>query len=208
MSKGDLNIIPRQFATLERGECCCTGSRRILIGRWVASALLLQGLREQRTPAAYGGRAWKFVELFIVGSAIFDHDGPIWIRARPDAPGFFDVAVLRSDPAETMPRYLRAFEIRLLPLGVDALSCIARDEVGRLADAGRFLLYEAGDLPGAIVIFSAPPTKKVPRMSPPIWPWPYYSAGGRDSADFAKYSPREHRRLSFPAQSAIDPRWG
>ena len=81
----------------------------------------------------------------------FDRDGPIWTRPRQDAPGLFELAVLWSDPWGTHPRELLAFDKELLPLGTDLLARLAKDDAEALAEAGRFMLYEAGNLAAAIV---------------------------------------------------------
>jgi hypothetical protein len=93
----------------------------------------------------------KFTELSLFGGDFFDRDGPIWTRPRQDAPGFFDIAVLWSDPWGTNPRELPAFDVKLLPLGIDVLSRVVKDDPAALAEAGRFMLYEAGNLAAAIV---------------------------------------------------------
>ena len=93
----------------------------------------------------------KFTELSLFDCAYFDRDGPIWTKEREAAPGFFDIAVLRSDPWETKPKNLLAFEAKLLPLGTDLLSRAANDEAAALAEVGRFMLYNAEDLPSALI---------------------------------------------------------
>lgn len=93
----------------------------------------------------------KFTELSLIGGGFFDRDGPNWIRPRKDAPGFFDLAVLWSDPWGTHPRELLTFDMKLLPLGTDVLSRVVKDDGAALVKAGRFMLYEAGNLAAAIV---------------------------------------------------------
>jgi len=92
-----------------------------------------------------------FTELSILGGGVFDRDGPIWTRPRRDAPGLFELAVLWSDPWGTHPRELLAFDKKLLPLGTDLLARLANDDAAALAEAGRFMLYDAGNLAAAIV---------------------------------------------------------
>jgi hypothetical protein len=92
----------------------------------------------------------KFTELSLLGRAYFDQDGPVWAKVRQNAPGFFDLAVLRSDAEETRPHGILAFEMRLLPLGVATLSRVADNDADALADVGRFMLYDAEDLVSAI----------------------------------------------------------
>ena len=105
-----------------------------------------------RGPAtAANCKSEKFTELSFVGSGVFDRDGPTWTRARQDVPGFFDLAVLWSDPWRTNPRELLAFDTTLLPLGTDLLSRVVKGDPAALAAAGRFMLYEAGNLAAAIV---------------------------------------------------------
>jgi hypothetical protein len=91
----------------------------------------------------------KFTELSLLERAYFDRDGPIWTKARDGAPGFFDVAVLRSDPEHTIPQELVAFETRLLPLGVAMLARVINDDANALVEAGRLMLYQAEDLASA-----------------------------------------------------------
>jgi hypothetical protein len=93
----------------------------------------------------------KFTELSLFDAPSFDHDGPIWTGAHEDAPGFVEIAVLRSGRGETKPRDLLAFEMRLLPLGVDVLSRVVSNDAVALAEAGRFMLYKLGELTGAII---------------------------------------------------------
>ena len=59
----------------------------------------------------------SFTELALIGHGSFDKDGPIWTRPREDAPGFFDIAVLWSDPTGTNPRDFFAVDKRRLRLG-------------------------------------------------------------------------------------------
>jgi hypothetical protein len=92
----------------------------------------------------------KFTELSLFGQPYFDRDGPVWTKARENAPGFFDIAVLQSDTEETRPHELVAFEMRLLPLGLATLSRVANGDAEALAEAGRFMIYEAEDLASAI----------------------------------------------------------
>jgi hypothetical protein len=93
----------------------------------------------------------KFTELSLLERAYFDRDGPIWIKARDDTPGFFDVAVLRSDPEHTTPQELVAFETRLLPLGIAMLARVINDDADALTEAGRFMLYQEEDLASATI---------------------------------------------------------
>jgi hypothetical protein len=70
------------------------------------------------------------------------------IRSHQQAPGFHVVAVLRSDYSGTRELYHIAFE--LTPLAVELLSRAVNDEdATALADVGRFMLYELGDVAAA-----------------------------------------------------------
>ena len=74
----------------------------------------------------------------------------VLIRSHQQAPGFHVVAVLRSDYSGTRERYHIAFELSLAPLGVELLSRAVNDEdATALADVGRFMLYELGDVAAA-----------------------------------------------------------
>src|SRR5262245_36139829 len=92
------------------------------------------------------------MELSLFDVPKFDTDGPVLIRPHERAPGFHVVAVLLSDYGGTRERYHVAFELRLAPLGIDLLSRAINDEdAGALAEVGRFMLYELGDVAGAII---------------------------------------------------------
>jgi hypothetical protein len=93
----------------------------------------------------------RFFELATFDSGSFDHAGPILTRAYEDAPGFFEIAVLQSDPWSTKPGKFVAFERELSGLGVDVLSRVLKNDATALAEVGRIMLYEAGDLTGAVV---------------------------------------------------------
>ena len=94
----------------------------------------------------------KFAELSLLDVPAFDRDGPIWLRPHNEFPYFYVVAVLQSDPFETHERYHFAFDRKLAAIGLDVLSRAANDEDAVAIGAiGEFLLYEAGDLSGAVV---------------------------------------------------------
>jgi hypothetical protein len=107
----------------------------------------------------------QFTEISLFDTANFDRDGPIWTKSREGAPGFFDIAVLRSDMLETKPHELPAFETKLLPLGIPVLSRVINDDAAALAEAGRFMLYQLGDLPAAITYLERARAKGAPEAA-------------------------------------------
>lgn len=82
----------------------------------------------------------KFTELSLFDVPAFDRDGPVVMRAHEEMPGFYVIAVLRSDYSGTHKRYHFAFEPRLTPLGTELLSRAVNDaDTNALAEVGRFM---------------------------------------------------------------------
>lgn len=89
--------------------------------------------------------------------------------------------MLWSDPLGTNPRELLTFDTKLLLLGTDVLLGAHKNDAAALAEAGRFMLYEAGNLPQRSSILSA--RMGPDSLSPSISPLPRCLQAGKPADD-------------------------
>jgi hypothetical protein len=91
----------------------------------------------------------EFLELHFLESEAFDPDSPVLLREQVGKPDFFEMTLLRSNPADVEPKKSIAFRARLAHAGDETLRKAALDEPGAIGQIGEYILWELDDPTGA-----------------------------------------------------------